>query len=105
MFASRILDLVPGAPGSTKRMIGGGKKSSTSSMMMSFDVGCTVGEIGEPPSCAVVVTAVESDCHTWNIVCENTPKNPEVIILANVILGPRSDLRFDALNALQNSPN
>ena len=27
----------------------------------------------------------ESDCNTWNIVCENTPKNPEVVIKAIVI--------------------
>ena len=32
-------------------------------------------------------------------------KNPEVKILANVILGPKSDLRLYALNALRNSPN
>ena len=38
--------------------------------------------------------SVESDCNTWNIVCENTPKNPEVIILANVILGPKSDFKL-----------
>ena len=37
---------------------------------------------------------VESDCSTWNIVCENTPKNLEVIILANVVLGPKSDFRL-----------
>ena len=48
---------------------------------------------------------VESDCNTWNIVCENTPKNPEVIILANVILGRKSDLRLYVLNALRNRPN
>ena len=28
----------------------------------------------------------ESDCTTWNIVCENTPKNQEVIILATIFL-------------------
>ena len=48
---------------------------------------------------------VESDCNTWNTVCENTPKNPEVRILANVILGPKSDLRLYVLNALRNRPN
>ena len=48
---------------------------------------------------------VDSDCNTWNIGCENTPKNPEVIILANVILGLKSDLRLDVLNALRNRPN
>ena len=37
---------------------------------------------------------VESDCRTGNIVCGNTPKNPEVIILANVILGPESDFKL-----------
>ena len=47
----------------------------------------------------------ESDCNTWNIVYENTPKNPEVIILANMILGPKSDLRFYVLNALKNMLN
>ena len=40
------------------------------------------------------VYCVESDCKTWNIVCEKTPENPEVIILANVTLGPKSDLRL-----------
>ena len=48
---------------------------------------------------------VESDCNTWNIVCEITPKNPEVKILADVILAPRRDLRLCALNALPNEPN
>ena len=47
---------------------------------------------------------VEPDCNTWNIVRKNTPKNPEVMILANVILGPRRDLRLYALNLLQNRP-
>ena len=37
---------------------------------------------------------VESDCSTWNIVCENTPQNPEAIILANVILGRKSDFNL-----------
>ena len=32
-------------------------------------------------------------------------KSPEVIILAKVILAPKSDLRLNALNALQNNPN
>ena len=37
---------------------------------------------------------VESDCSTWYIVCDITLKNPEVIILANVILGPKIDFRL-----------
>ena len=37
---------------------------------------------------------VESDCSTRNIVCENTPKNPELIILANVIFGPKNDFEL-----------
>ena len=36
----------------------------------------------------------EADCNTWNIVCENTPKIPEVIILANLLLGPKSDFNL-----------
>ena len=47
----------------------------------------------------------ESYCNTWIIVCEKTPKNPEVMILANVILGPKSDLRLYVLKALRNMPN
>ena len=47
---------------------------------------------------------VESDCNTWNIVCGITPKNPEVIISANVILGPESDFNLYVLNALRNGP-
>ena len=47
----------------------------------------------------------ESDCNTWNIGGENTPENPEVMILANVIMGPRRDLRLYALSALRNRPN
>ena len=48
---------------------------------------------------------VESDCNLWNIVCENAPKYPEVLILANVILGPKIDLRLYVLYALRNKPN
>ena len=40
------------------------------------------------------LNCVEWDCSRWNIVCENTPKNPEVIFLANVILGPKCDFIF-----------
>ena len=47
---------------------------------------------------------VESDYNTWSIVCERTPKNPEVIILANVILGPKYDFKLYVLNALPNRP-
>ena len=47
---------------------------------------------------------VESDCFTRNIICENTPKNPEVIILSNAILAPKSDFRLWVLNALRNRP-
>ena len=47
---------------------------------------------------------VESDCSTWNIVRENTPKNPEVMILANVILAPKSNFRLYVLDALRNRP-
>ena len=39
------------------------------------------------------------------IVCENTPKNPDVVTLANVIMGPSSELGLYALNALRISPN
>ena len=60
MFASRMLVLVPGVPGSAKGMSGEGRMSSTSSMMKSYAVGSTFGGFGEPSSCAVVVTAVES---------------------------------------------
>ena len=46
----------------------------------------------------------ESDCSTWNTVSENTPKSPEVIIFANVILGPkRRDFKLYVLNALRKS--
>ena len=48
---------------------------------------------------------LESDRNTWNIVGENIPKNPEVIILAIVILGPKSDLRLIVLNSLRIKPN
>ena len=48
---------------------------------------------------------VELDFNTWNIVWENTSKKPEVMILANLILGPQSDLRLYVLNALRNRPN
>ena len=47
---------------------------------------------------------VESDCNTWYIVCENTPKNPELIILANVIFGSKSNFKLYVLNALRNRP-
>ena len=47
---------------------------------------------------------MESDCSTCNIVGYNTPKNPEVMTLANVILGPKSDLRLYVLKALRNRP-
>ena len=40
---------------------------------------------------------VESGCSTWNIVCENTSKDPEVKFLANVILGPKSDFKLYVL--------
>ena len=40
---------------------------------------------------------MESACNTWNIVCENTLRNPEVIILANVMLGPKSDFNLYVL--------
>ena len=36
----------------------------------------------------------EHDYRTWKLFCENTPKNPEVLILANMILGPKSDSRL-----------
>ena len=48
---------------------------------------------------------VESDCNTWNIVWEIIPKNPEVMISANMILGPKSALTLYVLNAPRNRPN
>ena len=45
---------------------------------------------------------MESDSKTWNIDCENTPNIPEVIISANVTLGPRRVLRLYLLNGLRN---
>ena len=48
---------------------------------------------------------LEPVCNTWNIVCENTSKNPEFVILANVIFGFKSNLRVYVLNALRNRPS
>ena len=53
----------------------------------------------------VSLFCVESHCNTWKIVCDKTPKRPEVIILANVILGPKSNITLYLLKALRNSPN
>ena len=36
----------------------------------------------------------ESDLSAWKNICENTTKNSEVMILANVILGPKRALRL-----------
>ena len=39
------------------------------------------------------------------MIRENTPKSPEAIILASVILGSKIGLRSYAINALRNCPN
>ena len=46
--------------GSTNGVRGQGKMSSMSSIMRSYAVGSTIGGTGEPPSCAIGVTVVES---------------------------------------------